>query len=413
MVRPIQIIQGGQWGSEAKGMVALALCEKGGVEFAVRTGSINAGHTVCIDGKKLVFQQIPVGSLLSGVTPVLGPGAYVSPELLKEEVDRSGCAERLVLDYNCGVHLPEYTDEAREAGRNLKIGATGKGCAEAIIHKIKDRGIGEPLLLRHTTMHGNFPLLTESNWRDTAELLTDAYHDGKSIQIEGTQGSLLDLHTGPYPYTTSRQTISSAWVAEAGLSPSLGYEVVLVVRTFPIRVAGNSGPMPGEITWPLLARRMNSRLSKFSLPPIVNEEAIKEFECCLDSVQTEAVYLKRSPEEIKLVGATEALNSMSDIGREELRKLFEFTTVTKRLRRIADLDVKQLRLTVKKENPAFVVLTFLNYVFPELPSIATTWSEFHTEAKEYVWKLEKEIDCCIRYVTIGPESKHLINVQRY
>src|SRR5262249_27724764 len=95
------------------------------------------------------------------------------------EASRVNCQE-VIVDHNCGVHLDSYADEARDAGRGLKIGATGKGCAEAIIHKIKDRGVGAPLLLKE-----RWPLdWGPPAWRDVAELLTDAYHDQKRVMLE-------------------------------------------------------------------------------------------------------------------------------------------------------------------------------------------------------------------------------------
>lgn len=404
---PIVVIQGAHFGSEAKGAAALALCERLGVKWVVRTGSINAGHTVYYNGNRHVFQQLPVGALLPNTGVVIGPGAYVSLETMASEVEMSGCRDRLLVDKHCGVHLDDYTREAAVEARNLRIGATGKGCAEAIVHKIGDRGVGVPLLLkdrwgdRETARYGGRP-----SFCDTAEILTDAYHSGQRIMLEGTQGTLLDLHCGPYPYVTSRQTIASAWVAEAGLSPALDYEVILVARTYPIRVAGNSGPMGREISWPRLARRMNARLRDRNLEPIVAEEALREFEDCLDA-QTALLSNDMHENGVALYAATYAMMAMSDAGRTEIGKLFETTTVTKRLRRVAELDVDRLRLTVKKEQPAYLILTFLNYVFPELAHER----EIHDEAMRYISDLQEQIRCHIRYVTIGPRSEDMLEVR--
>lgn len=396
MTCPIVIVQGAQWGSEAKGAVALFLCEKLGIDYAVRTGSINAGHTIVKDGHKIAFQQLPTGAILPSVVPVLGPGTYVHHETMKHEAEIAGCADRLLVDRNCGVHLDDFQEEASDAGRNLKIGATGKGCAEAVIHKIKDRGVGVPLLYRNHNAE-------QVNWCDAADLLTSAYKDGKRILLEGTQGTLLDLHTGPYPFTTSRQTTAAAWVAEAGLSPALDYEVALVARTYPIRVAGNSGPMENEITWPELARRINRRLNSLDKPSLVLHSAIEEFEDRLRDAKGQF----ESPREASLFAATEAIKAMSEHGRREIMNLFETTTVTKRLRRIAELDVEQLRQTVKKEAASYLVLTFLNYQYPEL---AGSTAPLHREATVYVRTLEERIGCWIKYVSVGPRSEDVLEV---
>lgn len=394
----IVIVQGGNWGSEAKGAIAHALCPVENVRWAVRTGSINAGHTVQVNGKRFVFQQLPTPSLYKSVNVVIGPGAYVHPETLIKEIKMTDCEHRMYLDQNCGVHLDEYTDEAKAADRSHKIGATGKGCAEAIIHKIKDRGVGTPLLLKQRY---SLPYPTY----DTAEILNDAYDRGETILIEGTQGTHLDLHTGPYPFTTSRQTTAAAWITEAGLSPSLNYEVVLVVRTYPIRVAGNSGPMNHEINWLTLAGRINGRLMMNGHKPLVNPDALAKYETSLRKVMNGEREAYGYPIDLKLEGPTVALKKMDDKDQVELLKLFEATTVTKRLRRIAELDVDQLRMTVKKERPAYVILTFLNYLFPEVVHTR----EVHTpEIKDYVRNLQEQIGCWIRYVTIGPEPGDML-----
>jgi adenylosuccinate synthase len=399
--KPIIIVQGAQYGSEAKGMVAHALCTLRAVKWAVRTGSINAGHTIWSGGEKKVYQQLPVAADLK-INCVIGPGAYVHVPTLDSEMQRSGLGyDNLLVDYNCGVHLDEYQEEARQAGRSMKIGATGKGCAEAILHKIKDRGVGDkPLLLREHLMGGQY----ESGvlFADTARMLNDAYDRGDQILIEGTQGTLLDLHTGPYPFVTSRQTTAAAWVTEAGLSPALDYEVILVARTFPIRVAGNSGPMPFEIDWPSLMRSMNIRLKDAGYGPIAPESALLAYEKALADLTREMG--EDGKDKARLEAPTQALMSLPVGYRLQLIGLFETTTVTKRLRRIAMLDVAGLAETVRKERPSSVVLTFLNYVFPELVHTR----KLHDAAIRYIRGLERSIDCPIAYTSIGPEPGDLM-----
>lgn len=399
-MKPIIIVQGAQFGSESKGAVAHALAQRLGVRWAVRTGSINAGHSIVVNGRKLAFCQLPTAVVLPSVRVVLGPGAYLHEDTLHAEAEVAGCADRLYIDYNCGVHLDDYAAESKADGRTLRIGATGKGCAEAIIHKIADRGRGTSLLFRDLH-HSRYAHLAQ---HDTAALLNDAYDRGEPILLEGTQGSLLDFHCGPYPFVTSRQTTAAAWVTEAGLSPALSYEVVLVVRTYPIRVAGNSGPMPNEIDWPTLARRINVRLTDHGREPLVCEDAITDYELALKKLAADWRYQGRSDVEIALYGSTEVLGGLPESAQQELAKLFETTTVTKRLRRIAEIDVEQLRLTVRKERPAYIALTFLNYIFPELAGAR----ELHAEAIAYLEDLQQRIGCWIRYTSVGPSSDDLL-----
>lgn len=387
----IDIIQGAQWGSEGKGMVAGALALRERYDFAVRTGAINAGHTVYYKGKPYVMQQLPVAWVNPNTKLVIGPGAYVHLPTLMREIDMVAEAtgedvgERLFIDRRVGVHRDSYSKESSDAHRHQKIGATGKGCAEAIVHKIRDRG-DDPLLLLFNCEPG--PILW--NWCDAPELLTKSYDKGARIMLEGTQGELLDFHLGPWPYVTSRQTTPAAWVAEAGLSPSLQYNIILVARSYPIRVAGNSGYMPLETAWPALARSIRTELDLHGMgadhPLWVSEESLVAFENAVEAwgdwfeepgfggqlrrhyVQTQRWH--EMHKEALSIYAGRAMDALPDSTRNDLRKLFEFTTVTKKLRRVAHMDFGGLGDTVYRLQPSVVVMTFLNYKFPHLHGVS-------------------------------------------
>ena len=381
-IKPIVVIQGGNWGSEAKGVVSEYLGRRLGVDYAVRTGAINAGHTLYNSGQRYVMQQLPCCWTNPGSELVLGPGAYIHEPTLRRELALSGIPRsRLRIDFRAGVHLDSYEAEAKAADRRAKIGATGKGCAEAILHKIADRGVRDDLVFSSSPQGGPYlPCFT-----DTVQVLNEAYDLGGQILLEGTQGSLLDFHTGPWPYVTSRQTQASAWVTEAGLSPTLDYAVWLVVRTFPIRVAGNSGPLPREIDWPVLARHINRKVSS-GHPMWTDPEALREFEAA-----------KGTP--------TERLNSLSPEVQRALA-LFERTTVTKNVRRVAEIDLPALRRTARAERPTAVALTFLNYVFPELYGE----SKLHGPARQYLARVEEATGARVLLTNTGPLPEHVIDL---
>ena len=97
---------------------------------------------------------------------------------------------------------------------------------------------------------------------DTVELMDSAMHDGKKILLEGTQGTQLSLHHGTYPYVTSRETTASGCAAEAGIAPNRIRKVLMVCRTYPIRVQGNSGPMQQEIDWETVSERSGASFAR-------------------------------------------------------------------------------------------------------------------------------------------------------
>jgi adenylosuccinate synthase len=89
---------------------------------------------------------------------------------------------------------------------------------------------------------------------DTKELLRDLLDEGKHIVIEGTQGfGLSPINSSYYPYCTSRDTTAAGFLMETGLSPFDVENVIMVIRACPIRVSGNSGPLPNETTWSVVA----------------------------------------------------------------------------------------------------------------------------------------------------------------
>jgi adenylosuccinate synthase len=319
-------------------------------------------------------------------------------------------APRILIDNRASVHLDSYADESKAVDRHHRIGATGKGCAEAIVHKIVDRGVKNLILSKW------HPFSSGIRFVDTATILSHAYRRGTRIMLEGTQGELLDFHLGEWPYVTSRQTTPAAWVAEAGLSPRLDYEVVLVVRTFPIRVAGNSGRLPLETTWPVLARKINYRLDLMGIPnhPLrVSEEALVAFEDQVRALGIETgVHLTThhtwtDVERERRCGilsdyAGIVMDRLSWSHQAELRRLFEFTTVTKKLRRVAFADVNTIQETVFRVDPSWVAITFLNYEFPEIHG--------RTDVPAYARRWADSICPRVEVATTGPMTEHVVTL---
>lgn len=385
----VLIVQGGQWGSEAKGLVVHKLTLEREVDVAIRTGTVNAGHTVYYGGRAYAMQQLPVSWVRPECELVLGPGAYIHPEILRREiewvskatgVDFRTMLQRVWIDPRCGLHLPVHTERSTASNRHYNMGATGKGCSEAVVDKIQGRGTDQLPLFSHwvrnqATSNGFWDMVAE-RIKDTVRMVNWAYDEGKTILVEGTQGTLLDLHLGDYPYTTHKQTQAANWLAEAGLACTVDKEVWGVYRTFPIRVAGNSGPMPEEMSWSALTRYINLHSNK----PIVAEEDIRTWDAAVSAAHAhfnlpshlncdpsqwfweQREHYREAASEIHKV----ALNSLPTDVQQRLARFFELTTVTKKLRRIAQWDWPIFRYSIMLNRPTHIALTFMNYKFPEL-----------------------------------------------
>jgi adenylosuccinate synthase len=262
----IQVVVGGQFGSEGKGAVCRWLASQAPAPICCRVGGPNAGHTAFdSSGKEWKLQQVPVGALATAHPLVIGAGSEIDTNILDREIlalEDAGIpvAGRLRIDQGATFMAAEYGRaemEGRahgEAGLTARIGSTGKGVGAARA----DRVWRKALTMRDVCSS------TQPCWRvwktnsvlmvdviDTASFMRDQLFLNRTVQIEGTQGYGLGLHTPYYPFVTSGDCRAVDMLAQAGLSPwgATELEVWVVFRTHPIRVAGNSGPLKYEIGW--------------------------------------------------------------------------------------------------------------------------------------------------------------------
>jgi adenylosuccinate synthase len=299
--RLVDVLVGGQYGSEGKGQIAAYLAPE--YEVLVRVGGPNAGHTVYEEPEPFTFHQLPSGTRRNpSARIVLGPGAVISVDRVLDEVGKCEISkERLAIDPQ--AMIIEEADKTSESGLVSTIGSTGQGVGAATVRKIlRTSAVPSVKLAR------NEPRLKDYI-KETRLVLDDAFAVGERVLLEGTQGTGLSLHHGTYPYVTSRDTTVSGCLAEAGIAPSRVQRTLLVCRTYPIRVespaGGDSGPMANEITLKEISRR-------------------------------------------------------SGIGLDELKET-EKTSTTKRKRRIAEFDWSLLRQGVSLNGPTDIALTFVDY----------------------------------------------------
>ncbi len=239
----VSIVVGGQYGSEGKGKVALFFAKKLGASIAVRVGGSNSGHTVNYKGRTLAFRVLPVASVLQNVVSVLPAGSYIDVDALQYEIQKTGIDKSLLkIHPNAAVITQDMKDFDVSSNLITSIGSTGSGTGAAVLERVSRRSH----VLR---LAKDEPTLSEYIC-DTGEYMRKELDQGKEIIIEGTQGyGLSVLHSPEYPFVTSRDTTASAFLSEAGLSPFDVSNIIMVIRTFPIRVGGNSGSLPNETTW--------------------------------------------------------------------------------------------------------------------------------------------------------------------
>lgn len=352
----VVVVVGGQYGSEAKGAVAGLLAEEMALAATppsfVRVSGPNAGHTIFDEeGTEWKLRQVPVGAVVSKHAPLfIGQQSEIDPPVLREEIealDRAGydVSGRLLVDSQATVI--EDSHKEQEAGLVKAIGSTGKGIGAARSARI----MRSAKLARDVLPPGMVD--------DTLGMMMHNLRQGGDLMIEAAQGYALGLHAGRYPKCTSNNSRAVDALAYAGIpswDPAVSdLRVVVCLRTYPIRVAGDSGPMLKETSWEELAARTDGHI----LP--------------------------------------------------------ERTTVTQKIRRVGEWDPDLARESVQANGgwSCDVALSFLDYVFPEVAGVKS-WDEIldrEPEAADYVKGIEDQIGAPIFCVGTGPASYAHVGVR--
>lgn len=278
----IDVLLGLQWGDEGKGKIVDYLAAQYDI-IARFQGGPNAGHTLYVDGQKVVLRTIPSGVFQSHCLNLIGNGVVIDPVSLQSELTqlvsiRPDVLERLFVSQKAHLILPTHRalDAASEASKGVdKIGSTLKGIGPAYMDKTGRNGLRvgdvlnkdfdkkyEQLKQKHVQMLRQYNY--DVNWQEweaeffesikylrslqivNAEYWLDAHlKNGKKILAEGAQGSMLDIDYGTYPFVTSSNTIASGVCNGLGVAPSRIGEVYGISKAYCTRVG--SGPFPTEL----------------------------------------------------------------------------------------------------------------------------------------------------------------------
>ena len=278
----VDVILGLQWGDEGKGKIVDFFAPDYDV-IARFQGGPNAGHTLYVNGKKVVLHQIPSGIFRENKINLIGNGAVLDPVILRKECESVAA---LGVDYKKSLFISERAhliipthraiDRASEASKgNDKIGSTLKGISPAYMDKTGRNGlrVGDlldknfisryiKLRLKHQKLLDNFSFTEDiSSWEEEffeaieflktipivngEYFINNAIASGKKILAEGAQGSMLDVDFGTFPYVTSSTTITAGVCNGLGIAPHRIGEVIGITKAYCTRVG--SGPFPTEL----------------------------------------------------------------------------------------------------------------------------------------------------------------------
>ncbi len=278
----VDVLLGLQWGDEGKGKIVDYLAARYDI-IARFQGGPNAGHTLYVNGQKVVLRTIPSGVFQENKLNLIGNGVVIDPVTLKEEIENLNTIgvslkDNLFISHKAHLILPTHRalDAASEQAKGSeKIGSTLKGIGPAYMDKTGRNGLRvgdilakdwkaryEKLKQKHLSMLSMYsesvaweewePAFFEAvAYLQSLNIVNGEYwinehiRAGKKILAEGAQGSMLDVDYGTYPFVTSSNTITAGVCTGLGIAPSAIGDVFGITKAYCTRVG--SGPFPTEL----------------------------------------------------------------------------------------------------------------------------------------------------------------------
>lgn len=278
----VDVILGLQWGDEGKGKIVDFFAPNYDV-IARFQGGPNAGHTLYVNGQKVVLHQIPSGIFHKGIINLIGNGVVLDAVTLKRECDKVASMgvdvkQNLFIAERTNLIIPTHRalDKAAELAKgDEKIGSTLKGIGPAYMDKTGRNALRVGDLLdadflslynklkeKHLQLLGNYnfteditewekeffdaiDFLKQLNIVNGEYFINEKIAAGKRVLAEGAQGSMLDVDFGTFPFVTSSNTISAGVSTGLGIAPNKIREVIGITKAYCTRVG--SGPFPTEL----------------------------------------------------------------------------------------------------------------------------------------------------------------------
>ncbi len=380
MKKNVYAIIDGQAGSCGKGKVIgqFAINEK--VDVAVSNCMPNAGHTFESNGVKRLFRNIPVSAVNPRTQLFIGSGSIIDMNVLEQEYEENKDileGREIIVHPLVPLIEPRHIEKEKQ---HIKSGSTFKGCAACKSEKImRDSD------LKFFKEYKN--IKADTNYH---RKFHDAINQAEKVLVEGSQGCDLSLdNITHYPNVTSRVVSVSQMLSDSKIPPTRLNKAIMVVRSLPIRISneiydgsymysgdyGNSS----ELSWEQV-----SVGAYLGIPPSsVDIDLIEEF-------------FDVSP------------------------KLKELTSVTKKTRRIFEMDLNLLKENIEDNDPAELYLNFFEYQDYNLRGISGIYSGYSNEdiylnknLRNYLDYLEDELNVPITMLGTGADFTHYIDRRPY
>ena len=418
-------VVGTQWGDEGKGKIVDWLSERADV-VARFQGGHNAGHTIVLNKKVFKLSLLPSGIIRKKIS-IIGNGVVIDPWALINEINKIESqglkitSKLLKISNKASLILPYHQelDLLRENAKgNNKIGTTGRGIGPAYEDKVGRRAIrvcdlfnknSREKQLKAAITHHNIILrgLNKKTIRktninkmldkiapilkpfvtNTMELIISSNNKNKNILFEGAQGSMLDIDHGTYPFVTSSNTVSSQSATGSGIGPSLIHNVLGITKAYTTRV-GN-GPFPSEL---------NNKTGEL-LGKIGHEFGVvtgRKRRCgWFDAV---------------IVNYTVKLSGINGIALTKLDVLDTFKEIKicvgYKINKTKIKTVPESYTDMEKIKPIYETLKG----WQKSTQKCKSFSDLPLNAKKYIKRIEKLIECPVSMISTSPERNDTILV---
>lgn len=421
------VIVGTQFGDEGKGKIIDVLAPKSDCVVRYQGGN-NAGHTVVIGKDKFILHLLPSGIISSKGLCLIGAGVVVDPKVLLQEIEaieKRGISteNRLFIDERAHVIMPYHIalDKAKEEvlGEN-KIGTTQRGIGPCYNDKISRNGIRIGDLLDKDRLLDKIKWnLAEKNdllikygkeafkideifdeyckiaeilkprIKNTLTIIDKEIKEGKKVLFEGAQALMLDIDFGTYPYVTSSSPSSGGVCTGTGIAPNRLNRIIGVMKAYTTRVG--EGPFPTE-----LDNELGEKIRE-----IGNEYGAttgRPRRCgWLDLVM-----LRQA---IMINGLTDIVLTKLDVltGLPKIKIAKEYI--------IGDEKIELFPANLRKSQEVEVIYEELDGWDEDISNIKE-YDKLPLNCRKYIEYLEKELECPISMVSVGPErSQNIIRVE--
>ena len=182
---PCTVIVGGFWGDEGKGKIISYLALKEPVDVCIRTGSVNAAHTIWHGGKRYALHMVPGGFVREKCRLLVGPGTNVHVAQFLKEVAETGVRDRIGVDNQASIVEEKHSAQDKSDAHLKGLGTTGWGVGPAVEERVRRTAKGAK----------DIPEL-KPYLADVSEEANRAIQDGKNVLLEGAQGIMLSLFYG-------------------------------------------------------------------------------------------------------------------------------------------------------------------------------------------------------------------------